>query len=34
MMPIKFTDTIHDVLKIHVAFNAQPREEQSYARAR
>ena len=26
MMTIKFTETIHDVLKIHVAFNTQPRQ--------
>ena len=29
MMPIKFTETIHDVLKIHVASNTQPRQELS-----
>ena len=29
MMTIKFTETIHDVLKIHVAFNTQPRQKLS-----
>ena len=29
MIPIKFTETIQDVLKIHVAFNTQPTQELS-----
>ena len=29
MMPIKFTETIHDVLKMHAAFKIQPRQELS-----
>ena len=29
MMPIKFTETIHDIFKINVAFNTQPRSELS-----
>ena len=29
MMPIEFTETIHDVPKIDVAFNTQPRQELS-----
>ena len=29
MVPIKVTETIQDVLKIHVAFNTQPRQELS-----
>ena len=29
VMPIKFTETIQDVLIIHVALNTQPRQEPS-----